>query len=100
MTHKMELFDQSTFKKLSRPIPMSIGDDSKVFATGKGTIHLMFNVDGKRKEVKLKNLFYLPGLKVTPLSVPQSARLPRSKFVLDDNAFNNIDKKSGKLSVC
>lgn len=33
-----------SFKALSKPIPISLGDNSKIFMTGKGTIHLLFNV--------------------------------------------------------
>ncbi len=97
MTHKMELFNQSMFKKLSKPIPVSLGDDSEVFATGKGTIHLMFNIDGKKKEGKLKNIFYVPDLKVTLLSVRQSVHLPHCKVVFNDNVCKYIDKNSGKV---
>src|SRR5258706_713369 len=100
MTHKMELFDQSMFKKLSKPIPMSLGDDSEVFATGKGTIHLMFNVDGKKKEGKFKDVLYVPDLKVTLLSVGQSAHLPHCKVIFDDNICKYIDKNSGSVIAC
>jgi len=34
MTHELKLFDSSSFKKLSKPIPVSLGDDPEVFATG------------------------------------------------------------------
>ena len=73
MTHRMELFDQTSFKKLSRPITVSLGDDSEVFATGKGTIRLMLNINGKKKEGKFNDILYVPDLKVTLLSVSQSA---------------------------
>ena len=96
MTHRMELFDQNSFKKLLKPIPMSLGDDSEIFATGKGTIHLMFKVDGKEKESKFKDVLYVPDLKVRLLSVGQSACLPHCKVVFDNNVCEYIDKTSGK----
>ncbi len=76
MTHKKELFNQSLFKELQKLIPVSLRDDSEIFATGKGTICLLFNVDGKTKEGKFDDVLYVPDLKVTLLSVGQSARLP------------------------
>ena len=97
MTHKMELFDQASFKKLSKPIPVCLGDDSEVFATGKGTIRLIFNVDGKKKEGKFKDVLYVPDLKVTLLSVGQSARLPHCKVVFDDNICEYIDKNTKEV---
>ena len=96
MTHRMELFNQNSFKKLLKPIPVSLGDDSKIFVTGKGTICLMFKVDGKEKEGKFKDVLYVPDLKVTLLSVRQSAHLPHCKVVFDDNVCEYIDKTSGK----
>jgi hypothetical protein len=50
MTHQQELFDPTSFKMFLKPIPISLGDDSEIFATGKGTLHLLFNVDGKQHE--------------------------------------------------
>ena len=72
MTHKLDLFDPTSFKKLSSPIAISLGDDSEIFATGKGTIHLMFNIDGEQKQGKFTNVSYVLELKVTLLSVGQS----------------------------
>src|SRR5258706_3060390 len=46
MTHNKELFNHSSFKDLLKPIPISLRDDSEIFATGKGMIHLLFNIDG------------------------------------------------------
>ena len=97
MTNKMELFNQVSFKKLSKPIPVSLGDESKVFATGKGTMRFMFNVDGKKKEGKFKDVLYVPDLKATLLSVGQSARLPHCKVVFDNNVCEYINKKSGSV---
>ena len=97
MTHKMDLFDQASFKTLSKPIPISLGDESKVFATGKGTIRLLFNVDGKSKEGKFKDVLYVPDLKVTLLSVRQSARLPHCKVVFDNNVCEYIDKNTKEV---
>ena len=100
MTHQMELFDKASFKKLPKPIPVSLGDDSEVFATGKGTMRLMFNVDGKKKEGRFKDVLYVPDLKVTLLSVGQSARLPHCKVVFDGNVCEYIDKNSGDVIAC
>ena len=96
MTHRMELFDQTSFKKLTKPMPVSLGDDSKVFATGKGMVHLIFNVDGKKEEGKFSDVLYVPDLKVTLLSVRQSARLPHCKVMFNDNVCKYIDKNSGR----
>ena len=73
MTHRRELFDLASFKILMEPIPISLGDDSEIFATGKGTLCLLFNVDGKQKEGCFKDVLFVPELKVTLLSVGQSA---------------------------
>ena len=50
MSHKLKLFDPDLFKTLLKVIPISLRDDSEKFVTGKGTICLMFNIDGKKKE--------------------------------------------------
>ena len=94
MTHRMELFDKALFKKLPKLIPVSLGDDSEVFAMGKGTMHLLFNVDGKQKEGKFKDVLYIPDLKVTLLSVRQSVHLPHCKVVFDDDVCEYINKNS------
>ncbi len=96
MTHDKKLFDQSLFKELSKPIPISLGDDSEIFATGKGTIRLMFKIDEKMKEGAFKDVLYIPDLKVTLLSVSQSACLPHCKVVFDRNMCEYVDKNSGK----
>ena len=100
MTHKMELFDKSSFKKLLKPIPVSLGDNSEVFATGKGTISLLFNVDRKAKEGRFKDILCVPDLKVTLLSIRQSVRLPHCKVILNNNVCEYIDKYSGRVIAC
>jgi len=97
MTHRLELFDSSSFKTLKKPIPVSLGDDSEVFVTGKGTIHVMFKVDGKNKEGKFNDVLYIPNLKVMLLSVGQSARLPHCKITFDDDICKYIDKNSSEV---
>jgi len=97
MTHKLELFDSSSFKMLKKPIPVSLGDDSEVFATGKGMIRVVFKVDGKSKEGKFDNVLYVPDLKVTLLSIGQSACLPHCKVTFDDDVCEYIDKNSGEV---
>ena len=97
MTHKFELFDPTSFKTLSKPIAISLGDDSEIFATGRGSIRLMFNIDGDKKEGRFNDVLYVPDLKVTLLSVGQSARLPHCKVVFDDNICEYIDKNTNKV---
>ena len=97
MCHKLELFDSESFRTLSKPIPISLGDDSEIFAMGKGTICLVFNVDGKKKEGKFSDVLFIPDLKVTLLSVGQSARLPHCKVVFDNNICEYIDKNTNKV---
>ena len=97
MSHKLELFNPDSFKTLSKAIPISLGDDSEIFATGKGTIRLMFNVDGKKKEGRFTDVLFVPELKVTLLSVGQSARLPHCKVTFDDNTCEYIDKNTGEV---
>jgi hypothetical protein len=97
MTHKFELFDSRMFKMLSKPIAVSLGDDSKIFATGKGSICLVFNVDGKKKEGKFKDVLYIPELKVTLLSVGQSACLPHCKVVFNNNICKYINKNTNEV---
>ena len=97
MTHKLELFDPTSFKTLSKPIPVSLGDDSEILATGQGTIRLLFNVNGKKSEGQFNNVLYVPELKVTLLSVGQSARLPHCKVVFDNNKCEYIDKNTNEV---
>jgi hypothetical protein len=97
MSHKLEFFDPASFKTLSTPIPISLGDDSEIFATGRGTIRLMFNIDGKAKEGAFSDVLYVPELKVTLLSVGQSARLPHCKVVFDGDTCEYIDKNTNKV---
>lgn len=97
MTHKRELFDSTSFRMLSKPIPISLGDDSEIFATGKGTIRLVFNVDGKKQEEMFTDVLFVPELKVTLLSIGQFARLPHCKVVFDDNLCEYIDKHTNEV---
>lgn len=95
MCHKLELFDSELFETLSKPIPISLGDDSEIFTKGKGTIHLMFNLDRKKKEGKFTNTLFIPDLKVTLLSVGQSAQLPHCKVVFNNNICKYVNKNTG-----
>ena len=97
MCHKLELFDSESFETLAKPIPISLGDDSEIFATGKGTIRLIFNVDRQKKEGKFSDVLFVPDLKVTLLSVGQSARLPHCKVVFDNNICEYIDKNTNEV---
>ena len=99
MTHRRELFDSALFETFKKPIPISLGDDSEIFATGKGTLHFVFNVNGKRNEGRFDNVLYVPELKVTLLSVGQSARLPHCKVVFNNNVCEYIDKNSDEVIV-
>ena len=92
MCHKMNMFDPSSFKTLPKPILISLGDDSEIFATRKGTICLMFNVDGRKREGKFSNILFILDLKVTLLSVGQSTQLPHCKVVFNRNVCKYIDK--------
>jgi len=100
MTHQLDIFDTSSFETLSKPIPISLGDDLEIFATGKGTIRLMFNIDGKRKEGEFSNVLYVPEPKVTLLSIRQSAWLPHCRVVFDDNVCEYIDKNMNEVITC
>ena len=97
MMYDKALFDQVSFKTLSKPILISLGDDSEIFTTGKGTLCLLFNVDGKKKEGKFEDVLFVPKLKVTLLSVGQSARLPHCKVIFDDNVCEYVDKNTNKV---
>ncbi len=97
MTHNIELFDPASFKTLLKPIPISLGDDSEIFATGKGTLHLLFNVNGKQKEGCFEDVLFIPDLKVTLLSVGQSAHLPHCKVVFDNNTCEYINKDTKEI---
>lgn len=97
MTHKLELFNPTSFKTLSKPIPVSLGDDSEILATGQGTIHLLFNVNGRKSEGQFNDVLYVPELKVTLLSVGQSAWLPHCKVVFDNNKCKYIDKNTNEV---
>ena len=54
----------------------------------------MFSIDGKSKEGKFKDVLYMLDLKVTFLSIGQSACLPHSKVVFDNNVCEYIDKNT------
>jgi len=97
MSHQRELFDPESFETLSTPIPISLGDDSEIFATGKGTLRLLFNIDGKQEEGCFKDALFVPELKVTLLSVGQSACLPHCKVVFDNNVCEYIDKSTNEV---
>jgi len=97
MTHRLDLFDPSSFITLSKPIPISLGDNSEIFTTGKGTLHLMFNVDGKKNEGKFSDVLYIPELKVTLLSVRQSVRLLHCKVTFNGNVCKYVDKNTNEV---
>lgn len=83
MTYDKTLFDPASFRIPSKPIPLSLGDDSEIFATGKGTLRLMFNVDGKKKEGQFEDVLYGPKLKVTlqySLSANRRASPPAKSY--------------------
>ena len=97
MTHRKELFNPASFEVLSKPIPISLGDDSEVFVTGKGTVHLLFNVNGNQKEGCFNNVLFIPELKVTLLSVGQSTQLPHCKVIFNNNVCKYIDKNTNEV---
>jgi GAG-pre-integrase domain len=100
MTHRLELFDSTSFKTLSRPIAISLRDNSEIFTTGKGLIHLIFNIEGKKKEGRFEDVLYIPELKVTLLSVRQSTRLPHCKVIFNNNICEYIDKNTNEVITC
>ena len=97
MTCNKSLFNPALFKMLSKPILVSLGDDSEIFATGKGTLQLLFNVDGKKKEGRFEDVLFVPKLKVTLLSVGQSACLPHCKVVFDNDVCEYINKNTDEV---
>jgi len=60
----------------------------------------MFNINRKRKEGEFGNVLYVPELKVTLLSVGQSARLPHCRVVFDDNICKYINKNTNEVIAC
>ena len=97
MTCNKSLFNPASFRMLSKPIPVSLGDNSEIFTTGKGTLQLLFNVDGKKKEGRFEDVLFVPKLKVTLLSIGQSACLPHCKVVFDNNVCKYIDKNTNEV---
>ena len=65
MTRKIELFDSLSFRTLSKPNPISLGDDSEIFAPGRGALRLLFNVDGKQKEGRSEDVLFVLELEIT-----------------------------------
>ena len=63
MALKIELFDLALFKTLSKPI--SPGNEFEIFAIGKGTLCLLFNVDGKQKEDRFEDVLFVSELNIT-----------------------------------
>ena len=67
MTYQKEcLSDYVEFKNL---IPVSMGNDHIIFAHGKGTYRLKIDIDGHVQGIALQNVWYLPELGKTLLSV-------------------------------
>ena len=97
MTCDKSLFDPASFRMLLKPIPVSLGDNSKILATGKGTLQLLFNVDGKKKEGRFEDVLFIPKLKVTLLSIGQLACLPHCKVVFDNNVCKYINKNTNEI---
>jgi hypothetical protein len=64
---------------------------------GKGTLCLLFNINGMQKEGQFNNILFVPELKVTLLSVGQSAQLPHCRVVFDNNICEYINKNSNEV---
>jgi hypothetical protein len=97
MTNRQELFDLDLFKTLKKPIPISLGDDSEIFATRRGRLHIMFNINGKQHEGQFDDILFVPELKVTLLSIGQSAWLPHCKVVFDNNVCEYVNKNTNEV---
>lgn len=74
MTPHRLWFVESTFQKLRRPIAIHLGDDSKINATGLGSIKCVQHLNGERHHLIINNVLYAPDLAVTLLSVRRLAR--------------------------
>ena len=97
MTSEKTLFDPVSFRTLAKLILVSLGDDSEIFATGKGMICLLFNVNGKKKEGQFEDVLFILKVKVTLLSVGQSVCLPHCKVIFDNNVCEYINKNTNEI---
>jgi len=67
------------FTPLATPIPVVLGDDSSIVASGVGRIHVEMRANGSMHRSVLQDVLYVPGLQGNLLSVAQLARMvPKS----------------------
>jgi gag-polypeptide of LTR copia-type len=61
------------FTPLTSPIPVVLGDDSSIVASGVGHIHVKMHADGSKHHSVLRDVLYVPDLQGNLLSVAQLA---------------------------
>jgi hypothetical protein len=94
MTPNTALFKQYSMRPYH--LEISLGDDSKVAATHKGTIEMAILVDGREKIWMLHDVLLVPGLAYDLISV--SKLTDEGKHVyFEDNGCNIVDEKTGKV---
>jgi hypothetical protein len=64
----------SHFTPLASPIPVVLGDDSSIVASGVGRIHVEMRANGAKHHSVLQDVLYVPGLQGNLLSVGQLLR--------------------------
>ncbi|KIM65736.1 hypothetical protein SCLCIDRAFT_74324, partial [Scleroderma citrinum Foug A] len=70
----------TTYRTLTPPTPVTLGDDSTVQATGIGTVTLHAKVAGKIHEFILSNVLFIPDFRITLISVKRLASAGLSTF--------------------
>jgi hypothetical protein len=58
-----------SYRKLHTPKSIRLGDDSTIYAYGIGTISLEFNLNERKHEATIKEVYYVPDLQGNLLSV-------------------------------
>ena len=95
MTPHRSWFINSTYRKLRRPIPIHLGDDSTIKAVGVGSIERVQTLRGERQHLVINDVLYAPDLAVTLLSVRHLAR--RHCIVFDGPNCQIHDRKTSTV---
>jgi hypothetical protein len=79
-------------------LEISLGDNSKVVAMHKGTVHLLILVNGKERIWTLHNVLLVSGLAYNLLSI--SKLTDNEMYILfEDDGCDMVNKQTGELVV-
>ena len=92
MMHDHALF--SIYRKLTKEVPVRLGNGSVVYAVGIGTVNVSTTHKSKVCEFSLQNVFHVPDLTNNFLSVSAMTRVGNVHAVFDDHGVKIQDKKT------